>query len=110
MRLFHLTHRDAWEAARRDGTYRPASLDTEGFIHLSTERQWPLTAARFFRGQRGLVLLEVAADRLAAQVRFEAADGDLFPHLYGALPVAAVIRAVDLEPRPDGGFDERGPG
>lgn len=104
MRLFHITTRQAWEAAQQAGVYRAPSLDTEGFIHLSTDRQWPGTANRFFRGQVGLLLLELDAERLGSPVRFEAADGDSFPHLYGALPVAAVTSVRELVPAADGSF------
>lgn len=104
MRLFHITTRQAWQAAQRDGVYRASSLDSEGFIHLSTERQWPGTANRFFRGQPGLVLLELDAERLSSPVRFEAADGDSFPHLYGELPVAVVTAVHELVPGADGTF------
>ena len=57
MRLFHITTRTAWQEAVRDGVYRAASLSNEGFIHLSTERQWLGVARRLFARQRDLVLL-----------------------------------------------------
>lgn len=91
MHLFHITTRAAWTEAQRTGTYRPPSLATEGYIHLSTEHQWRGALARFFAGQRELVLLVIDPERLSAPVRYEPADGDVFPHLYGALPPAAVI-------------------
>jgi uncharacterized protein (DUF952 family) len=98
--LFHLTTQTAWEAARPSGEYRAESLQTEGFIHLSTASQWKRSAARFFRGQRGLVLLELKPDGL--DVRFEPADGEHFPHLYGPLPVASVRDVFELEVHADG--------
>lgn len=96
MRLFHITTRAAWEAAQASGEYRAPSLDTEGFIHLSTAAQWPHTARRYYLGQRDLVLLCIDDARLAAPVRFEAAHGDDFPHLYGPLEVTAVLEVTDL--------------
>lgn len=95
--LFHLTTDDAWRAAQPGGEYRPASLSREGFIHLSTEAQWPLTARRFFAGQQGLVLLVIDAAKLV-NVRFERADEDEFPHLYGPLPCTAVVEVRALPP------------
>lgn len=100
--LFHITPSADWERAQADGAYRPASLETEGFIHLSTDAQWPRTAARFFRGRIGLVLLTIDPARLAAEVRYEPADGDHFPHLFGALDPAAVIEVTALEPDHEG--------
>ena len=96
MRLFHITTHEAWAQAQAAGEYRAASLATEGFIHLSGERQWLRTANRFFRGQHGLVLLAIRADRLRAEVRYERADGDEFPHLYGPLGLDAVVEVHAL--------------
>jgi uncharacterized protein (DUF952 family) len=96
MILFHITTRAAWERARELGSYQPQTFAAEGFIHLSEERQWLATANRFYSGQHGLVLLALQEDRLAAEVRREPADGDLFPHLYGALNLDAVTAVYDL--------------
>lgn len=96
MTLFHLTTEAAWAEAQRLGEYRAPSLASEGFIHLSTAAQWRRTAQRFFLGQSGLVLLEIDSARLTAEVRFEQADGEAFPHLYGPLELAAVTRVQGL--------------
>ena len=93
--LLHITTASTWERAKALGTYRAPSLDAEGFIHLSTSAQWRKTAGRFFKGQSQLVLLEL--DPTGLDVRFEPADGDLFPHLYGALPVSAVLRTTRFD-------------
>jgi uncharacterized protein (DUF952 family) len=95
--LFHITTRAAWEQARQAGEYRPASLASAGFIHLSTEAQWRATLDRFYRGVRGLVLLRIDPARVHAELRYERADGDDFPHLYGPLEPAAVLEVVDLD-------------
>lgn len=100
--LFHLLSEAAWAEAQGAGLYRPPSLATEGFIHLSTEAQWRATAARFFRGQAGLRLLELDAEALAPHVRFEAADGDAFPHLYAPLQLTAVRSSRALAVAEDG--------
>lgn len=100
--LLHITSSADWAAATTSGRYRAASLDTEGFIHLSLERQWLATASRFFHGTAGLVLLVIRPDRLTAPVRLEPAHGDSFPHLYGELTVAAVVRVLPLFLSPAG--------
>ena len=89
--LFHITTQAAWVEARTGGEYRAPSLETQGFIHLSTEVQWPLTLKRFFAGQRHLVLLVIDPAKLHAQVRFEPAHADSFPHLFGPLNLEAVV-------------------
>ncbi len=105
--LFHITTVDAWAAAQAAGAYRAPSLASHGFIHLSGEDQWLATANRFYRGQRDLLLLVIAAARLTAEVRWEdgappAPDGAQFPHLYGALALDAVEAALPLPVAADG--------
>jgi uncharacterized protein (DUF952 family)/ribosomal protein S18 acetylase RimI-like enzyme len=82
---------------------RPPSLGTIGFVHLSTPDQVHLPAERLYPGRRDLVLLVVDPARLSDPVRFEPGvpadpDGLLFPHLYGPLPVTAVVAVVPYRP------------
>jgi uncharacterized protein (DUF952 family) len=107
--ILHITERAAWQRARARGEYRPPSLTSEGFIHCSTVAQVVDTANRHYRGGHGLVLLCIDQDRLAAEVRYEAPPGSHdsapgFPHIYGPLPVTAVVGIVDFPPGPDGTF------
>ena len=95
--LFHITTRAVWTDAVAAGRYQPASLASEGFIHLSTEAQWPRTLARFFAGQRDLVLLVIDPARGAHEIRYEIADGDEFPHLYGPLAIDAVVEVRSID-------------
>ncbi|MET8077122.1 DUF952 domain-containing protein [Streptomyces sp. NPDC005303] len=99
--IVHLTERSLWEEARARGTYeistRGRTLQEEGFIHCSTREQLPGTAARFFAGVPDLVLLVIDPARLDVPLKYEAPKpgAEEFPHIYGPLPVAAV---VDVEP------------
>ena len=94
--LFHITTRSEWDHAIASPPYAPASLASEGFVHLSIAEQWPRTAARFFRGREDLVLLTIEPARLAYAVRYEPADGEHFPHLFGPLDPHAVIEIAAL--------------
>ncbi len=102
--VVHICTQTAWEAAQARGVYRPDSLAAEGFIHLSRPEQALGTANRFFAGRRGLVLLWIPLENLTAPLKWEAAEGGLFPHLYGALPVDAVAAATEFPPDADGVF------
>jgi uncharacterized protein (DUF952 family)/protein associated with RNAse G/E len=104
--IYHITTADAWRAAREAGVYRNASLDTEGFIHCSTEKQVGATAARYFPGATGLIVLSVDVSLLHSEVRYEdtSGHGELFPHIYGPLDLVAVRSVVDLPPTEDGSF------
>jgi uncharacterized protein (DUF952 family) len=94
--LFHITTRDAWQHAVGTGDYCPPSLEREGFIHLSTEAQWPIVRQRFYRDVADLLLLVIDPKRVRAEVRFEIADGEAYPHLYGALEIGAVVEVREL--------------
>ncbi|ALG70624.1 glutathione S-transferase [Azospirillum thiophilum] len=102
--IHHMCRRDEWDAARPAGSYPGSSQDArDGFIHFSTAGQVVESAARHRAGQDGLLLLTVDADRLGDALRWEPSrGGQLFPHLYGPLPVGAVLRADPLPLGPDG--------
>jgi uncharacterized protein (DUF952 family) len=86
------------------GEYRPAAFAREGFIHCSYERQVLATADRIFRGRDGLVLVEIDARQLTCPVVVENLEGgaELYPHVYGPLPMQA-IQAVHPFPCDDRG-------
>ena len=103
--LFHITERTTWETAQTKGVYHAPSLETEGFIHFSKSEQVIATAERFYKGQFGLVLLQIDPDQLVAPLRYETvADHGTFPHLYGPLNLSAVIKVWPFAPLADGSF------
>ncbi len=81
-----------WREAERAGVFAGAPVDhADGFIHFSTAAQVAETAARHFAGQGGLLLVAVDAAALGSALRYEPSrGGQLFPHLYGSLPLSAV--------------------
>lgn len=88
-----------WADMERDGVFRGSADDRrDGFIHLSSADQLQGTLDKHFAGASDLVLAAVAADRIAERLEWEAGrNGELFPHLYGPLPAAAVrwVRALE---------------
>ena len=69
----------------------------DGFIHFSTAAQVQETAAKHFAGARDLLLVFVDTARLGDRLRWEPSRGGaLFPHLYGPLDLAAVVRVTPL--------------
>jgi uncharacterized protein (DUF952 family) len=108
-RLVHLCSNDEWRAAQARGRYRPQSLEAIGFVHLSTPEQVHLPANRLYAGRTDLVLLHIDPARLSSPVRWEPGvatdpDGMGFPHLYGELPLSAVINVTSYPPGADGTF------
>jgi len=105
--IYHITTPEAWAEAQQKGAYEPGSLAREGFVHCSTWAQLLGTADRVFRGQEGLIVLEIDAVRTGREARYENLDGgsELYPHVYGPLPPEAVSAVWKLWNRPDGGFE-----
>lgn len=94
----------AWREAERIGHYAGSPADeADGFIHFSTAAQTAGTAAKHFDGEHDLVLVEVDAAMLGDDLRWEPSrGGDLFPHLYGHLPVTAARRIDPMPLGPEG--------
>ena len=93
--LFHLALKGDWEQAQDSGTYqwstRGMRLTEVGFIHCSWQEQVPKTFERFYADAGEIVLLEIDPTRLTSPLRADAIPtGELFPHLYGPLPIEAV--------------------
>ena len=103
-RIYHICKREEWETARQAGAYVGSSQDKlDGYIHFSALAQLRESARKHRTGQRGLVLLTVDAAALGPALKWEPSrGGQLFPHLYGQLPVAAVLRVDDLPLGADG--------
>jgi uncharacterized protein (DUF952 family) len=107
--IYHITPLRDWYAALAAGEYRTASLEAEGFIHCSTRDQVLRVANRFFASAPDLVLLAIDPRAVHANLRYEAPDHahdpltqERFPHVYGALPLAAVVAVADLRSGPLG--------
>ena len=100
-RIYKICPRALWRAAEAAGQFTGSPVDhQDGFIHFSTITQLAETASRHFAGQADLLLVEVEAAALGEALRFEPSrGGDLFPHLYGTLPLDAV---TTVEPLPLG--------
>ena len=112
--IYHLTSRQAWREAQQRGEYRAESLESEGFIHCSTQMQILPVAEKFYKGQQGILLLEIDPSLLTSELRWEAPsggapppgvpEGDLFPHIYGPVNLDAIVKVYDLESDPDGSY------
>jgi uncharacterized protein (DUF952 family) len=96
--IYKICEQTAWRVAQRDGKYRGSAVDRhDGFIHFSTAAQVAETAAKHFAGEKNLILVAVESNGLGTALKWEPSRGGaLFPHLYGALPLAAVRWARPL--------------
>jgi len=105
--IYHIASLQDVERAGRSGHYAPATLQSEGFIHCSYAGQVEAVANRYFHGQQYLALLEIDPQRVPARIVDENLLGgrELYPHLYGPLPMSAVTAIRELPRRQDGSLD-----
>lgn len=110
MLIYKIVPRDIWREAQAKGVFEGAGVDLEdGYIHFSSRAQVEETAARHFKGAADLLLVAIEADRLGEALKWEPSrGGDLFPHLYGPLPLSAASRVDPLPLRVDGGHEFAG--
>lgn len=96
--VYRLCQPEDWRAAVMAGVFAGSEVDRrDGFIHLSGADQVLDTAERHYAAVRPLMLLTVDAHRVHGEVRWEESrDGALFPHLYGTIPLEAVLAAQSL--------------
>jgi uncharacterized protein (DUF952 family) len=102
--IYKICPEGLWRGAERAGAFTGAPIDVQdGFIHFSTAAQVRETAAKHFAGQSDLLLIAVDPAPLGPALRYEPSrGGDLFPHLYGAMPLTVVRWTTPLPVGEDG--------
>ncbi|GAB4005407.1 DUF952 domain-containing protein [Spirosoma migulaei] len=95
--IYHIVSAADWAAQENSPTYEAASLQTEGFIHLSQKEQVGATLGRYYATVPDLLLLHVDTEKITQELKYElATNNELFPHLYGPLNKDAVIEIEQL--------------
>ncbi|GII60824.1 hypothetical protein Skr01_09090 [Sphaerisporangium krabiense] len=106
MTILHLALAGDWTAAVRAGEYRVSTLGRtlaqEGYIHACADLEQLRGVAGRYYGQvaEPLVVLAIDEQRLECPVVLEvpAGAGEAFPHIYGPLPVSAVVEVTPFTP------------
>lgn len=108
--IYKISPLSLWKDAQAKGGFEGSDVDrADGFIHFSTKPQVAETAAKWFSGRSDLTLIGVDPKKLGPLLRYEPSRGGaLFPHLYGTLPLDAVVFAEPLPLRADGSHDFAG--
>ena len=100
--IYHLTEPERWARSLvmgvHTGSSRGIELADEGFIHCSTVAQWPAVRELFYADVDTLLLLHIDESLVTSNIVYEQL-GDApapFPHIYGPLPIAAVVQVEEL--------------
>lgn len=96
--IYHVTTKAAWEQALQNGFYETASLQTEGFIHNSTQQQVSGVLDRYYKNANDLLLLHIDESKLTSPLKYELAPSvnEEFPHIFGPINLDAVVETEDL--------------
>jgi uncharacterized protein (DUF952 family) len=83
-----------WAQFQTAGEFTGAPVDlADGYIHMSTAEQLEETLTKHFVGQSDLVIATIDLTVLGDALKWEVSRGGaLFPHFYGALPMASIIK------------------
>lgn len=91
MLIYKIFRADEWAQLQAQGETDGAPIDvTDGYIHFSTAETVAETAAKYFAGEDGLILLAVETEGLEPLKWEPARAGVLFPHLYRKMTMADV--------------------
>jgi len=98
MQIYKIFRGPEWTGFDQTGETRGAPIDLEdGYIHFSTAAQAGETAAKYFAGIDGLMLVAFRAEAMGDALKWEPSrGGDLFPHLYRPLKRTEVLWARPL--------------
>jgi uncharacterized protein (DUF952 family) len=95
--IYRIAELADWNRAQREGFFASTDLSLEGFIHCSELHQVSRTARKYYAGKTEIVLLEIDESLLgAALVREDLSGSGIFPHVYGPIPLAAILRQLTL--------------
>lgn len=91
--IYKICPKSLWDDAESAGEFAGSGIDlTDGYIHFSTAEQVPETARLYFSNTPGLVIVAIDGAPLGEALKWEESrGGQLFPHLYGPLPMSAVL-------------------
>ena len=102
---YHLVPGEIWASSDVGGPYKAASLDVEGFVHCTDGMtEMVATANRHYRDdRRPFLVLTVDLDATGSPWRFED-DRAIYPHVFGPIARAAILRVVRAPRAGDGEF------
>lgn len=104
MLIYKIFRAPEWAAMQDAGETLGAPVDlADGYVHFSTAETVAETAAKWFAGEEGLVLLACDTEAMEADLKWEPSRGGaLFPHLYRPFHMTDVVWSKPLPCGPEG--------
>lgn len=96
--IIHITNKERWQEAKRNGYYVPESLREEGYIPCARPSQLIEVIARIFQGREDLLMVCIDEERVEAEIKYEDLydSGEKYPHIYGKLNLNAVLEVCNF--------------
>jgi uncharacterized protein (DUF952 family) len=110
--IFHVTTAEEWTAGQHQGRYTPRRFAADGFVHCAGTLEVALAVrASYFAPEADVLVVQLDEARLDVELKWEApaplasgvqrhhALATSFPHVYGSIPLTAVVqvrRALEL--------------
>ncbi|MFT5758771.1 MAG: hypothetical protein ACI9LM_003519 [Alteromonadaceae bacterium] len=94
-----------YQQAKSTGFLVRDSLQSEGFIHAAPQSQLNRLANKYHKNTVQPLILILDKKRIKAEVKWEPATGGLYPHIYGALNMDAIIDVEAIGVNSDGVFE-----
>ena len=93
-----------FRASEAAGMFLGMPVDhADGYVHFSAAAQLRETLKLYFAGQSDLVLFAVRAGELGKTLRWEPSrGGQLFPHVFGPVPMSTVGHSAGIAVAADG--------
>lgn len=92
MNIFHVVLPEKWAEAANGAFYAADSLAAEGFIHCCYAEQLDGVLKRYYGDASRVTILKIDTSKLMAMVVDEkAANGEVYPHVFGPINVDAVV-------------------
>ena len=118
--IYHIVPESEFKAGIAGNSYTPARFAEDGFVHCTAGQETSLLVAKDYYStflqtavSDPLLLLQIDTTKLTATVKFEAPapiagggsehleNATLFPHIYGAVNLDAVVGNGRLQPNGD---------
>ena len=97
--IYLLSSQAEYQQAKTAGVLVRDSLQSEGFIHASPKSQLTRLAKKNHKNTQQPLILSVDKKLVKAEIKWEPATGGLYPHIYGAMNMDAVVnvKAITLD-------------
>jgi len=104
--IYKILRQSEWADMQGKGVFGGSEHDTrDGFIHMSTSAQLQGTLDKHYTQGDVVILVAIRFEDVADSVKYEVSRGGAeFPHIYGSLPLSAVMEHWALSPDPKGRY------